>query len=139
MSQNNKSYKVRVICKDGVTFDFPSIPTICVATAVAIAEQQAMSSAKCGMITRVIAENGNVLSEENTTEIALKKEVDRLRGVVKNYIAKDGDKKYTLEDIKKTIELAREGNIGYHAQDEPVFYYSKTYQQIIDLFIKQGE
>lgn len=105
MSQNNKSYKVRVICKDGITFDFPSIPTICVATAVAIAEQQAMSSAKCGMITRVIAENGNVLSEENATEIALKKEVDRLRGVVKNHIAKDGYKKYTIDDMKKACSI----------------------------------
>jgi hypothetical protein len=78
MSQNNKSFKVRVICDDGITFDYPPISAICVATAIAIAEQWTMSDARCGVISRIEAQNTNFPITENTNEVALRKEVDRL-------------------------------------------------------------
>lgn len=56
MSQNNKKYKVRVVCEDGTTFDFPPTSAVCVSIAVAIAERQAMTSAQCGIITKIEAE-----------------------------------------------------------------------------------
>ena len=51
-------------------------------------------------------------------------------------IENNSDKKYTIEDIKKAIELAREGNIGYYAPNSPMFYYDKTYNEIIESFNK---
>jgi hypothetical protein len=56
MSQNNKSYKVRVICEDSITFDYPPISANCVSIAVAIAEQWSMSDARCGVISKIEAE-----------------------------------------------------------------------------------
>ena len=62
MSQNNRIYKVRVTCEDGVNFDFPQISANCVSIAVAIAEQQSMSSARCGVITKIEAEKSEFKS-----------------------------------------------------------------------------
>ena len=51
---------------------------------------------------------------------------------------KSSDKKFTIEDIKEAIELAREGNIGYHAPNSPMFYYDKTYNQIVEYFFTKN-
>lgn len=49
----------------------------------------------------------------------------------------NADKKYTIEDIKKAIELARESSIGYYAPGSPMIYYDKTYNEIVELFNPQ--
>lgn len=49
---------------------------------------------------------------------------------------KSSDKKFTIEDIKKAIDLARESYIGYVAPDSPMIYYDKTYNEIIKSFLK---
>lgn len=57
----------------------------------------------------------------------------------KNAKAEPTDKWYTLEDIKLAIKMAREGNIGYHAPDAPMFYFDKTYNDITQHFISKTE
>jgi hypothetical protein len=38
---------------------------------------------------------------------------------------------FTMHDMVKAIELAREGSIGYHAPESPAFYFDKTEDEII--------
>lgn len=56
MSQNNKAFKVRVTDDNELTFEFPPIPATCASVAVAIAENRALSSAKCSIIKKIEVE-----------------------------------------------------------------------------------
>ena len=39
--------------------------------------------------------------------------------------------KYSLNDIKQAIEMAKEGTIGYYAPDSPTYYFDNTEDDII--------
>ena len=60
--------------------------------------------------------------------------------IVKGYnqcLLDNADKKFTLEDVRKAIELAREGNLGYYAPDSPNYYFEKTENEIIQSLTKE--
>jgi len=48
-------------------------------------------------------------------------------------------KKFTLEDLKKAIELAKEGSIGYYAPDSPCYYFDNSEDDIIKILLKPKE
>ena len=47
------------------------------------------------------------------------------------------DKLFTLEDIEKAIEMAKEGTIGYYAPDAPVYYFDNSERDIIQSLQKK--